>query len=102
MVTKLKITVMKTCSPEEIFGHRMLRDGKTIQACSYEVGEEFIMDNHLDRPKGFCGRAWQDLYTTLMTYHCGGDYDYPEPGITYQPCGDGIRPVIFKIEKMDE
>ncbi len=102
MTTKLKITVMKTFGPEEVFGHTMLRDGKAIQACSYKVGEEFIMDSHLDRPKDFCGRAWQDLYTTLMTYYCGGDYDYPEQGVTYQPCGDGIRPVIFKIEKMSE
>jgi uncharacterized repeat protein (TIGR04076 family) len=51
-------------------------------------------------PKDFCGRAWNDMYTTLMVYYCGGDYDYPEPGVTYQPCGDGIRPVIFKIEKI--
>ncbi|MFW9962563.1 MAG: TIGR04076 family protein [Candidatus Sifarchaeia archaeon] len=102
MTNKLKITVMRTCTPEEIFGHEILRDGKPIRACSYEAGEEFIMDNHLDRPKDFCGQAWQDLYTTLMIYYYGGDFDYPEPGVTYQPCGDGIRPVIFKIEKMSE
>ncbi len=102
MATKLKITVIKTFTPEEVFGHEILRDGKAIQACSYKVGEEFIVDNHLDRPKDFCGQAWQDLYTTLMTYYYGGDYNYPELGVTYQPCGDGIRPVIFKIEKMSE
>ena len=102
MTMKLKITVMKTLSPEEIFGHEVLLDGKEIQPCSYEVGKEFIMDHHLNRPEDFCGRAWQDLYTTLMTYYYGGDYNYPEPGITYQPCGDGIRPVIFKIEKMSD
>ncbi len=102
MKKKLKLTVMKKFSPEEIFGHEILRDGKTIPPCSYDVGTEFIVDHHLDRPKDFCGQAWQDLYTTLMIYYCGGDYNYPEPGITYQPCGDGIRPVIFKIEKMSK
>ena len=100
MKTRLKITVMKKFSPEEIFGHEILRNGEPIPTCSYEVGREFIMDNHLNRPKDFCGQAWQDLYSTLMVYYNGGDYDYPEPNVTYQPCGDGVRPVIFKIEKV--
>jgi uncharacterized repeat protein (TIGR04076 family) len=102
MTAKVKITVVKTFSPEDIFGHEILRDGKAIQACSYKVGQEFIMDHHFNRPKDFCGQAWQDLYNTLIIYYCGGDYNYPEPGVTYQPCGDGIRPVIFKIEKLNE
>jgi hypothetical protein len=37
-----------------------------------------------------------------MTYYFGGDYNWPEAGITYQPCGDGLRPIIFKIEKMND
>lgn len=101
MTNKVKITVIKKFSPEEIFGHEMMREGKPIPLCSYEVGEEFIVDNHLDRPEKFCGQAWQDLYSTLMIYYNGGDYNYPRSGVTFQPCGDGIRPVIFKIEKLD-
>jgi uncharacterized repeat protein (TIGR04076 family) len=102
MTTKLKVTVFKKFSPEDIFGHEVLARGKTLQACNHQVGDEFIVDHHLDRPKDFCGQAWQDLYTTLMIYYFGGDYNWPEPGVTYQPCGDGMRTVIFKIEKMDE
>ena len=102
MKTKLKITVMKKFGPEEIFGHEILRNGVPIPPCSYEVGTEFIVDDHLNRPKDFCGQAWQDLYATLMVYYNGGDYNYPELGVTYQPCADGIRPVIFKIEKLNE
>lgn len=102
METKLKITVVKKFRPEDILGHEVKREdtGETLSYCGHEVGEEFVMDNHLNRPEGLCGRAWHDLYTTLMTYYCGGDYEYPKPGVTYQPCGDGLRPVIFKIEKM--
>lgn len=102
MTTKLRVTVVKKFSPEEIFGHEMVKhDGRPIQPCSYELGKEFIVDHHLDRPKNFCGQAWQDLYTTLMIYYYGGDYNYPEPGVTYQPCGDGMRMVVFKIEKIE-
>jgi uncharacterized repeat protein (TIGR04076 family) len=100
MTTKLRVTVIKKFSPVEIFGHEIMRDGKILQPCGHKEGDEFIVDHHLDRPKDFCGQAWQDLYTTLMIYHFGGDYNYPEPGVTYQPCGDGMRTVIFKIEKI--
>ena len=99
----VKITVVKKFKPEDILGHSVKRDtGENIGYCSLEIGEEFIMDHHLNMPKDFCGRAWNDMYTTLMVYYCGGDYDYPEPGVTYQPCGEGVRPVVFKIEKMSD
>jgi len=102
MANRVKITVIKRFSPEEVFGHEVLKEGKPIPRCSYEVGEEFIVNDHLNKPEMFCGQAWQDLYNTLMIYYYGGDYNYPRPSVTYQPCGDGIRPVIFKIEKIDE
>ena len=100
---KLRITVVRTFTPEDVFGHKVLREnGEPISACDYKVGEEFLVDHHLNRPEGFCGRAWHDMYQTISTYFWGGDYEYPEPGITYQPCGDGVRPVVFKIEKLSE
>lgn len=104
METKLKVTVFKMLTPEDIFGqdHNITWNGEPIPPCGHKVGEEFIVDHHLNKPDGLCGRAWQDLYTTLMVYYFGGDYDYPESGVTYQPCGDGVKPVIFKIEKMDK
>ena len=103
MKSKLRITVVKKFSPEDILGHSVKRHtGENIGFCSFEIGEEFIMDNHISIPKGFCGQAWNDMLTTLMIYYYGGDYEYPEPGVTYQPCGDGLRPVIFKIEKIEE
>ena len=101
-MVKLKITVIKKFSPEDVFGHKMHRHtGEPIPTCSLEVGSEFIVDNHHKPPEGFCTQAWQDIYNTLMIYYCNGDYQYPEPGIAYTPCGDGIRPVIFKIEKLN-
>ncbi len=103
MSPNVKITVVRKFTTEDVFGpdHGITWNGNPIPACGHEVGEEFIMDHHLDRPEGLCGRAWQDLYTTLMVYFNGGDYEFPAPGYTYQPCGDGLKPVVFKIEKMD-
>ena len=100
MVAKLRITVVKKFNPEDVFDYPITWNEESIPACGHKVGEEFIMDHHLNRPEGLCGRAWHDLYTTLSTYYFGGDYEYPESGVTYQPCGDGLKPVIFKIEKI--
>jgi len=99
---KLKITVIKKFDPKAIFGHDIFRAStkKPIPPCYLEEGQEFLMDNHLSPPKDFCEQAWHDIYDILMIYYCGGDYKYPELGYTYTPCNDGIRPVIFKIEKL--
>jgi uncharacterized repeat protein (TIGR04076 family) len=102
MTTKLKVTVVRKFSPEDVFGpdHGVTYYGGEIPACGLELGQEFIVEDHRFMPEGFCGRAWHDLYTTLMIYYYGGDIEYPELGVTYQPCGDGVKPVVFKIEKM--
>ena len=90
MTTRLKVTVIKMFTPEDVLGpdHGITYNGDPLQPCGHQVGEEFIVDHHLNKPEGLCGRAWQDLYTTLMVYYFGGDYNWPAPGVTYQPCGD--------------
>ena len=104
MTSKLKVTVIRKFTPEDVFGpnHNITYNGGEIPACPLELGREFIVGDHRDRPEGFCGRAWHDLYTTLMAFYYGGDMEWPEPGATYQPCGDGVKPVVFKIEKLEE
>ncbi|MGY5880759.1 MAG: TIGR04076 family protein [Candidatus Thorarchaeota archaeon] len=102
MVSKLKVTVIRKFTPEDVFGpnHGITYNGGEIPSCPLELGQEFIVDDHRDRPEGFCGRAWHDLYTTLMAFYYGGDMEWPAPGVTYQPCGDGVKPVVFRIEKI--
>jgi len=104
MRTNLKITVVKTFTPEDVFGpnHGITRNGQPFIPCDHKEGEEFIVKNQYEIPEGFCERAWHDLYSTIMVYYHGGDYRFPSPGATYQPCGDGVNPVVFKIEKLED
>lgn len=103
MMKKVKITVIKKFNPKDIFGKDIISQetGKPIPPCYLNEGESFILTTHLEPPKGFCEKAWLDMYDLLMIFHYNGDYAYPNPGMTYTPCNDGIRPVIFKIEKLD-
>jgi len=99
---KVKITVIKKFDPKEIFGHEIIRQstGKPIPMCSMEKGKEYFVENIYEMPDDFCPRVWYETHDIITMFFYGGDFEYPEPGVTYVPCNDGVRPVIFKIEKI--
>jgi len=100
---KVKITVIRKFNPIEIFGHEIIRHStnKAIPTCSMEEGKEYFVENLYEMPDDFCPRVWYDTHDIITMFFYGCDFDYPEPGVTYIPCNDGVRPVIFKIEKLD-
>jgi uncharacterized repeat protein (TIGR04076 family) len=100
---KVKITVMKTFSPEDVFGHELkLPSGQKINKCGlFNEGDEFIIESVMQQPEGFCGWAWRDLYKDLSVLFFGGNFAMGE-GIQYTSCTDGKKPVCFKLERMDE
>ena len=101
---RMKIIVVRRYSPEEVFGHPMIQSssGKAIPACQIlEDGQEFIAEHSFKMPDGFCGWAWRDL-TVRFTKFDLVDMDWPSPNVTYVACGDGVRPVIFRLEKLDD
>ncbi|MFW9871273.1 MAG: TIGR04076 family protein [Candidatus Thorarchaeota archaeon] len=104
-LSRLKITVERIFSPKEVFGHEMKQasNGETIPPCRFfEVGQEFVAENSFTRPEEFCGWAWRDLTVRLTKFDLIDDMDWPEKDITYVACGDGVRPVIFKLERIDD
>jgi uncharacterized repeat protein (TIGR04076 family) len=104
MTYKIKITVFKRFIPEEIFGKEMFKpDGRKIVACSvFKEGQEIIIEDiFTNQPIEFkCSWAWHDLYKDISVLSSGGDFNHTDPGITYTACRDGMRPVIFKIERI--
>lgn len=100
---KIKITVVRKFSPEEVFGEpiKQASDGTPIPTCRFfDEGQEFITENSFTRPDGFCGWAWRDLTVRLTKFDLIDDMDWPEKDMTYVACGDGVRPVIFRLEKL--
>lgn len=103
--SKLKITVERIFTPKEVFGHeiRQTSNGNAIPRCPvFEVGQEFIAENGFTCPDGFCGSAWRDLTVRLTMFDLIEDMDWPRKGMTYVACGDGVRPVIFKLERLKD
>ena len=99
---KCKITVVKKFGPEDVLGHEFfLPSGKKIVKCDLEEGESFIsIDANI--PEGFCNAAWASIYPTVKMFRFGGNYPAFKPGIAYTTCPDGIRPVSFKIEVIED
>ena len=106
MAKKIKITIIKRFSPEEIFGKEMFYpDGRKMVACSaFKEGQEIIIEDvFTNQPSEFkCSWAWHDLFKDISVLSSGGDFKHTEPGITYTACRDGMRSVIFKLERLEE
>jgi len=104
-LSRLKITIERTFSPAEVFGHEIKQasNGDLIPPYQFfEVGQEFIAEDGFTRPEGFCGWAWRDFTVRLTKFDLIDDMDWPDKDTTYVTCGDGVRPVIFKLERIED
>lgn len=99
--SKLKITVLRRFAPDEVFKDPPVDIGG-LEVCDvYEDGQEFIVEGNGAMPEGFCGWAWDDIYKDIQTLRFHGDFQWiKESGISINCCTDGLRPVVFKIERI--
>ncbi|WP_409199586.1 TIGR04076 family protein [Methanobrevibacter sp. DSM 116169] len=101
---KVKITVLKTNFFEDISKEYGV-DG--LSSCPInKEGDVFCVD--LTKPERFCNGAWEVLYPYVLKLASDGENAsffngnwINKPGIAIVSCGDGLRPVIFKLEATD-
>jgi len=99
---KVKITVLKRYLDEEIVKEY---GSEGIGKCSVlKEGDEWITGH--GKPENFCDDAWVAIqhYVFALAHDCEMFYDgrwVKQPGTAICSCNDGLRPVIFKIEKID-
>ena len=99
---KVKITVLRRFSPSEVFETSPATPTTPLEACGlFEDGQEFIVSEDLSMPEGFCMSAWVSIYCSIRVLAFGGDFPwFKEKGIAINCCIDGLRPVIFKLERI--
>ena len=104
-MNKCKITVIKRTFDIEL-AQEYGAEGLT--ACPLmKDGQVFYTD--FTKPDGFCDEAWKAIYQYVFSLSHGagnglfyyGDW-IKEPGVAICSCNDGLRPVIFKIEAIEE
>jgi uncharacterized repeat protein (TIGR04076 family) len=102
IMSSVKITVIKRFSPEEVFNEQMtFPDGRIIPRCPvFEDGQEIIIESIFgSKPDEFCGWGWHDLFKDLSVIACGGNFEHIGTNVMYTSCRDGLRPVVFKLER---
>ena len=103
--SKVKITVLKRVDPSVIFDGKVPNvpgtDRKFTVCTAFKDDQEFIVEENGSKPEGFCGWAWRDVYKDLSVLQFGGDFPWTEEGTMITCCTDGIRPVSFRMERIE-
>ncbi len=94
----VRITVLKRLSNPDLID----RYGVNVVAqCGVmKDGQQFISEG-LKIPDGFCAWAWADIQRDATVLALGGNFPWiNEEGVTIACCTDGLRPVVFKLERI--
>ena len=101
---KVKITVIKKVDMRDQFPNEDVGAVEDMApVCDkFQVGDEFIIDAS-GAPEGFCQGAFWDMARFISGLRFGADYPWMKKrGTAVCACSDGLRPVIFKLERLDE
>jgi len=103
-MAKVKITVVKKVNNKDLFGDTPPAECIAEPECpAVELGQEFVVKELPECPTGFCAWAFSDIYRDIVHLFFGGDYPWmKEKGVVLSCCTDGCRPVIFKLERLED
>lgn len=103
-MVKIRITVVKAFTSNEIFDGDIPADieGQPTVCHVHKAGQEFIMDDP-QRPEGVCSWAFKNIHRDALHLFMGGDFPWiGKPGVMFTSCVDGKRPVVFKLERIED
>jgi len=101
--SKVKITVVKKFDSKDVFRDQMpaVSDDFVTTCSLWPEGKEFLVEFDGKMPQDFCSWAWHDIHRDLCVVRFGGKFPWlMQSGLAYSSCSDGLRPVVFKIEKV--
>ena len=107
-MSQMKITVLKRMTNMDLVKEHMgseCQESTGFPCPQYRDGQTFIFDPWSGIPDGFCENAWADIHRNIQ--FVAGNGRYPRSwvlplGSAIACCTDGYRPVVFKIELLDE
>jgi len=100
MISKVKITVLRRMANRDLFEEYAYTPEIEPLCEHFQEGQEFIVEM-LQIPKGFCDWAWADIQRDVLILGLGGNAPWiKEEGIIISCCTDGLRPVVFKLERV--
>jgi uncharacterized repeat protein (TIGR04076 family) len=101
-MSKCKITVLKRTLDRDLAAEYMEKGSDLARCERFKEGQEFLLDHPFEMPAEFCPWAWADIRNDILTMASGGNLSWMKlPGVAIAGCTDGMRPVIFEIERID-
>lgn len=98
-----KITVLKTLYHQDLAEEYRRPELHRGPCHLFKVGDAFEVDYLLERPEAFkCDWAWDDIHKVLFAFMLKGDFGtwMEDPDTFVTCCTDGIKPVVFKVERL--
>lgn len=103
-MAKVKITVIKKLNSKDLYGENPPATvGEPPECGMLDTGQEFIIDaaSVEECPPGLCSWAFADIHRDIMHILYGGDFPWmKDKGVAISCCTDGLKPVIFRIERI--
>ena len=104
---KVRITVVKLAVHEDLIEKHIKHDRYPegfVECPRWKVGDTFILENWPGKPKGFtCDWAWADIQRDVAMVMFGANPPWMErSGSAITCCTDGLRPVSFLVERIEE
>lgn len=105
-IPKCKITVLKRTINTDLIEEYLEDKYKNTGPCEYfQDDQEFILESENDLqqvPQNFCAWAWADIRKDILTVAFGGNMPgIKQHGTIITGCTDWFRPVIFRVERME-
>ena len=97
---KARITVIRKAFYKDLIDQYFPDLADRASICTvFEEGQTFDVDGPFpSKPDGFCDWAWSDIRKVVALTMMGAD---PTPGTEFSCCSDGLRPVTFRIQRLE-
>ena len=101
---KCKITVLRRMLNED-YAKEFCANPATGICDAFTEGQVFILDGP-GKPAEFCEEAWSAITRYVFAFNTGGGGFFngrwmKDENTMIACCNDGIRPVVFKLERID-
>ena len=100
---RCRVTVLKRTINQDLIDEYLVDEYRGIGPCEcFEDGQEIVIEDYSAVPDGFCASAWADIRKDIMMVAMGANIvGIKQPGTAISSCADWFRPVLFKVERMD-
>jgi len=101
----VRITVIEKIGMKDLqkkYGTKEYKDGEDTSCDKFKIGDTFTHGRGDAVPAGFCAWAWADINRDVEAMKNGANFPWIKPeGISIACCTDGLRPVFFKLERVE-